>query len=316
MKKLTKFNDFLNEYTQSKGELPGAGYKDKETAEKTVKMLDDVKKKDHSKAMSMAVSWEIKAKEHPHKTPDMDAAAKVFRAWIDANKKTNEEHLDEGKGRDEAQKIIQKLRSGIFKKLSDEELEEFRAEIALALDLNESLDEDSRGNAKMAFGQLERIIDLANMLRERTSGIEDIPAWAAAKVTLAEHGLEAVYGYMDGADGVVENLNEADSAVETRIKELSEDPKIQKALGNNKPKDIQHALMGAFQRGYGAAKTNWGAVRPHIKALGRPAAYNAWGNARITAFIEKRQTYKTADSDIADWLKGKGPKPEISQDTK
>lgn len=49
-----------------------------------------------------------------------------------------EQFVTEGKGRDEAQKIINKLRSTTFKKLNDEELEEFRKEMAMALDLKES----------------------------------------------------------------------------------------------------------------------------------------------------------------------------------
>jgi hypothetical protein len=68
--------------------------------------------------------------------------------------------------------------------------------------------------------------------------------------------------------------------------------------------------MVLFKRGYGAAQTNWAAVRPEIKALGKPAAYNAWGYARLNAFVDKRQAYKTSDSDVADWLEGKGEKPQ------
>lgn len=106
-------------------------------------------------------------------------------------------------------------------------------------------------------------------------------------------------------------LNEAKtSAAETRAKKLSEDPKLQKSLGAKNAKDLEYALMAAFLRGYGAAITSWSSVRPHIKKLGKPAAYNAWGNARMTVFTEKGTAYKTADKDIADWLKGDGPKPK------
>lgn len=44
-------------------------------------------------------------------------------------------NLTESKGHDEARKIIDKLRSGVFKKLNDSELEDFRKEIAMAFDL-------------------------------------------------------------------------------------------------------------------------------------------------------------------------------------
>jgi hypothetical protein len=106
-----------------------------------------------------------------------------------------------------------------------------------------------------------------------------------------------------------EEINE-DSKVEDRIKDLANDPETQKAVGGD-PKKLEHALMVLFKRGYGAAQTNWGAVHPSIKKLGQgPAAYNAWGHARLNAFIRKTKGYETTESDVADWLKGKGEKPE------
>ena len=49
-------------------------------------------------------------------------------------------YLNENKGREEADKVVQQLRSSIIKKLNDEELEEFRKTLAAAFDmsLNES----------------------------------------------------------------------------------------------------------------------------------------------------------------------------------
>jgi succinate dehydrogenase flavin-adding protein (antitoxin of CptAB toxin-antitoxin module) len=49
-------------------------------------------------------------------------------------------YLNENKGREEADKIIQQLRSSVIKKLNDEELEEFLKTIASAfgMSLNES----------------------------------------------------------------------------------------------------------------------------------------------------------------------------------
>ena len=51
-------------------------------------------------------------------------------------------YLNENKGREEADKIIQELRSSVIKKLDDEELEEFRKTLAEAFDmsLNENQD--------------------------------------------------------------------------------------------------------------------------------------------------------------------------------
>ena len=104
-------------------------------------------------------------------------------------------------------------------------------------------------------------------------------------------------------------LNEA-SGPESRIEDLAKDSKTHKALGISDVNKLKQALMILFKRGYGAAQTNWAAVNPNIKKLGKPAAYNAWGYARLNAFIKKTKGYETTDSDVADWLKGKGEKPE------
>jgi len=103
-------------------------------------------------------------------------------------------------------------------------------------------------------------------------------------------------------------LNESD-AVETRIDKLANDPEVQKKMGASAAK-LKDAFMALFKRGYGAAETNWAAVNPNIKKLGKEAAKSAWGYARVNAFIEKTKGYETADADIAAWLKGEGPKPK------
>ena len=107
-----------------------------------------------------------------------------------------------------------------------------------------------------------------------------------------------------------EFLNEDEGNAEKKIKDLAKDEKVQKALGTTDTKKIEDGLMMVFKRGHGAAVTNWEAVRPQIKKLGKPAAYYAWAHARVNVFVEKGTTYQTADSDIADWLKGKGEKPK------
>jgi hypothetical protein len=109
-----------------------------------------------------------------------------------------------------------------------------------------------------------------------------------------------------------EGLNEEESGVDKRIDDLANDPKVQKKMDGASAAKLKEAFLMLFKRGYGAAQTNWGAVNPNIKKLGKPAAYNAWGYARLNAFIEKSKGYQTTDSDIADWLKGKGEKPKSS----
>ena len=51
-------------------------------------------------------------------------------------------YLNENKGREEADKVIQQLRSSVITKLNDEELEEFRKVLTAAFDmsLNENQD--------------------------------------------------------------------------------------------------------------------------------------------------------------------------------
>jgi hypothetical protein len=67
--------------------VQGTGYADKAAADRTIKIIDKLKKTDHRHAMSIATTMENRAKTHKHQTPDMKEAAKIFRAWIDKNKK-------------------------------------------------------------------------------------------------------------------------------------------------------------------------------------------------------------------------------------
>ena len=60
---------------------------------------------------------------------------KDLRAELSYRQNFKNESLNEGKGRDEARKIIDHLRSKVFKNLSDDELDEFRKEIANAFDI-------------------------------------------------------------------------------------------------------------------------------------------------------------------------------------
>ena len=53
-------------------------------------------------------------------------------------------------------------------------------------------------------------------------------------------------------------------------------------------------LDQVYYRGIGAFKTNRASVRPSIKSP------EAWGMARVYAFVMKGKAYKTADKDLAD----------------
>jgi len=69
--------------------IKGTGYSDKAKAEFTVKELDKLMKQGETTwAMSIATTMESRAKKHPHQTDGMRDAMKIFREWIDKNKKS------------------------------------------------------------------------------------------------------------------------------------------------------------------------------------------------------------------------------------
>lgn len=71
-----------------RGAIKGTGYSNKEKAEFTIKKLDELLKKgERVWAMSIATTMESRAKKHKHQTDGMRDAMKIFRTWIDKNKK-------------------------------------------------------------------------------------------------------------------------------------------------------------------------------------------------------------------------------------
>ena len=70
-------------------------------------------------------------------------------------------------------------------------------------DMNESVKE-SQAHDEMAYGQLERIIDYATMLRERYDNGFTFDPWMHGKITKAKSYLNSVFDALDGGDGVVE----------------------------------------------------------------------------------------------------------------
>jgi hypothetical protein len=68
--------------------VEGTGYKDEEAANRTIKIIDKLKKDDHRHAMSIATTMMNRAKTHKHSTPDMKKAVDIFAKWIEQNKKT------------------------------------------------------------------------------------------------------------------------------------------------------------------------------------------------------------------------------------
>jgi len=118
--------------------------------------------------------------------------------------------LDEGKGQDKAKQFVSLLREKVFKNLTDDELEEFKQELALALDmkLNEStISEDmdlghEDDEPHMLKADLYRIgkyaMELYKMVDQFDNGQEvDFPHWWQAKIINAKSCLVAAKHYLD-----------------------------------------------------------------------------------------------------------------------
>ena len=68
--------------------VEGPGYKDAEAANRTIKIIDKLKKEDHNHAMAIATTMMNRAKTHKYPTPDMKKAVDIFAKWIEQNRKT------------------------------------------------------------------------------------------------------------------------------------------------------------------------------------------------------------------------------------
>lgn len=71
--------------------------------------------------------------------------------------------------------------------------------------LNEDKGRDTLAELKeMAMGQLERIADYADMIKERMGKGEELESWMYSQLTSSLDNLNAVHDAMDGNDGKVE----------------------------------------------------------------------------------------------------------------
>ena len=73
-KKLSLYNDY-----HPKKSLTGTGFKDEETALKTIKLIKDKPKKYQ---FSVIQTMYNRAKYHPHQTNDMKKAMKIYKKWL------------------------------------------------------------------------------------------------------------------------------------------------------------------------------------------------------------------------------------------
>jgi hypothetical protein len=117
--------------------------------------------------------------------------------------------MTEGKGQDRAKKLVALLREKVFKDLNDEELEEFKQELALSLDmkLNESLNEDldlghEDDEPHMIKAELAHIGKYAMELYKMVDQFEgpqevDFPAWWQSKITSAKNMISSAKHYLE-----------------------------------------------------------------------------------------------------------------------
>lgn len=66
------------------------------------------------------------------------------------------------------------------------------------------LSEGDEQSEQMAYGQLERCVDFATMLRNRMDAGFTLEPWMYNKIAIAEDYLNTVFGALDGDDGEIE----------------------------------------------------------------------------------------------------------------
>jgi len=86
------------------------------------------------------------------------------------------------------------------------------------------INEEEDYSDEMTYGQLERCIDYATMLRERYEGGFSFDPWMHSAVTTAKNELNSVFDALDGGDGVVEKF-ELTEGVMSDIHQLASEVK-------------------------------------------------------------------------------------------
>ena len=209
----------------------------------------------------------------------------------------------DNKGYEEAQDLIAKLRSKTYRKLDDAEFDEFRRAMIDHFDLEiPDYLRESEAHDGMAYGQLERIIDYAGMLRDRYDNGFTFDPWMHSLITKSKSYLNSVYDAIDGGDGEIEEDNSFVKTFDELISEKDQsgendqspldDEKIETALKKKAedtgvPIGIIRVIM---RRGLAAWKSGH-----------RPGAnQQQWGYARVNSFLTKQEgTWGKADADMA-----------------
>lgn len=99
-----------------------------------------------------------------------------------------------------------------------------------------------------------------------------------------------------------EDLNEAESNLDTTIKKYAEEY-ANKVIRGKKiaPSTLGRILKKVHSRGMEAFRKAPYSVRPWIRKMGDPAGAIVWGTSRVKAFLKKSKgTWHKYDSDLAD----------------
>lgn len=81
---------------------------------------------------------------------------------------------------------------------------------------------------EMTLGQLERISDYANMIKDRMTNGEQLESWMYSQLTIALENLNAVHDAMDGNDGVEEANKPGPDPYMTGLSDETEEEKEEK----------------------------------------------------------------------------------------
>ena len=97
------------------------------------------------------------------------------------------------------------------------------------------INEEEDYSDEMTYGQLERCIDYATMLRERYDGGFSFDPWMHSAVTTAKNELNSVFDALDGGDGVIEGL-ELTESVMSDIHQLASE--VKESVVTEKREDV------------------------------------------------------------------------------
>ncbi len=229
------FEDFLNE-AKPKGapdwhdsDAPDANGKFKELGIKDLAAwLIKTRNKDLKK-----ITGSLNQQIVFNKNDDPDYADKMDKVRIEVYKQLGREDLlEEGESKKELELERIKLLNQAFKTMPNSPKQlKIRQEIEKIEDLINKLNEnegerDVLGELnEMTLGQLERIADYANMIKDRMESGEQLESWMYSQLTISLENLNAVHDAMDGNDGVEEGKKPGPDAYMTGLDDETEEKK-------------------------------------------------------------------------------------------